>query len=354
MGGGQRRDALAGNGQALAQALCMAAQPPLFEAQCDGALQHRRAGQAIEQLGVGQRPQSLGRRGQIADAPGRCQHLGEAADIGHPLHPVERGQARLVLWREKAIAVVLDDEEVVRIRQTQQPVCRCQVQAVAGRVVQHRHGQIGPGLMCRRQRCEGVEVGAPGAARHRQQPDAGLAQAGEHHGPARVVHQHGVARLQLRADDQVERVGGAVGRQDVVWAGVNAEVGQTLAQGFAQAQVAAGVAVADLHGEPLGAVQAAQRGLQQRRVQPVGRQGAQPRRARGIGLEHAADQCGGVNRRLTRRRGRCRHGARRRHGLAHEEAALAPRLQQARRLELVVGGDDGMRADAVLARAVAH
>ena len=41
-------------------------------------------------------------------------------------------------------------------------------------------------------------------------------------------------------------------------------------------------------------------------------------------------------------------------GLAHEEAALRPRLHQAARLQQVVGADHGGRAHAVAARAIAH
>ncbi len=40
--------------------------------------------------------------------------------------------------------------------------------------------------------------------------------------------------------------------------------------------------------------------------------------------------------------------------IAHEEAALALGLHQALGLQLVVGGDHGVRAHALLARALAH
>jgi len=164
--------------------------------------------------------------------------------------------------------------------------------------------------------------------------------------------------LQLGADEEIQRVRGAVGGQDLGRAGVDAEVVQTLAQGRAQAPVAAGVAVTRLHGQGIGRVQAAQGRLQQRRVQPVGRQGAQARRACGVGLEHAADQRRGVHGRLARHGGGRRAGGvasgRGRPAFPHEEAALAARLQQAGRLQLVVGRDDGVWADAVLSGTVAH
>jgi hypothetical protein len=100
---------------------------------------------------------------------------------------------------------------------------------------------------------------------------------------------------------------------------------------------------------------AAQRALQHRGVEPVfGQRAHAGRRAGRRAVEHAADQRRGVHRRgWAAPRWRAAAGGCGR--VAHEEAALRPRLHQALGLQQVVGADHGGRAHALVAAcAVAH
>jgi hypothetical protein len=209
------------------------------------------------------------------------------------------------------------------------------------------------------QRAHHVQVRPVRPARHRQQAHAQAGQPRVFHRPAGLVDQHGIARLQQRARHDVQPVRGAQRGDDLARRAGHADVGQPVRQRLAQARVAGRVAVLQAGGAGAGRFgrhRAAQRGVQQRQVQPFGRQRAHAGRRQRVVLEHAADQRGRVHRRRAvraRRRGRAtqRFGRPR---LAHEEAALAARLHQPLRQQLVVGGHHRGRAHAVAARAVAH
>ena len=153
--------------------------------------------------------------------------------------------------------------------------------------------------------------------------------------------------------------------------GVDALAGQPRGQHAAQAGVALRLAIAHGGVEQLRRrADLAHGGGHEVGAQPVGRQHAHAGlRARVGGVEHAAHQRGGADRRVQAAGvgrvaecfgfdgcarlalGRC---GRPRHRVAHEEAALRPRLHQALRQQLVVGGHHGGRADPVQRRALPH
>lgn len=243
------------------------------------------------------------------------------------------------------------------MRQLQHLVRMRQVQRRAGRVVQHRHRHVHPRPVLLDQAAHHRHVGAVRAARHRQQPHAGLRQSGVLDRPARVVDQHRVARRQEGAGDQVQAVRRADGAHDLVGAGLHGDVQQPARQRAPQALVAQRLAVArqqrvvGLSGQP------AQRRLQQGQVQPFRGKRAQAGGAPRVRLEHAADQRAGVDggRQWRRRRGwgegrTDRQGA----GFANEKPSLLARLQQTLREQLVIGGHHRVGTDAVMARAVPH
>ena len=239
------------------------------------------------------------RRRDEADPPAGGQDLREAADVEAALEPVERGQPWRVRGRQMRVGVVLDDMEVVRLRQLQQLMRAGQRQHAAGRVVQHRDGHVQAGAVLARQRLHHRQVGPVGPARHRQQPHAQQRQPRVFDRPAGLVDQHRVARRQQRARDQIERLGRAQRGHDLARRGAHADIGQTLRQRLAQPRVARRLAVVQRGGAQLVLAAAgqhpAQRGLQHRRIQPGGRQGAQARAGPAAAAEYAADQRAGVD-----------------------------------------------------------
>ena len=207
----------------------------------------------------------------------------------------------------------------------------------------------------------------PGRARRRRAaPAAGACRARARRAystaqPGSSTSTASPARSSVRRDD-VERVRGADGGDDLRrrrrrrrWSASRG------ASARAQPRVAGRVAVLQRQSARAAGrwsrAQRARRAAAGRATRPasVPRPGGGLRAGR---LEHAADQRGGVDRqrRAAARRPRGAVGGRAAAAsrLAHEEAALRPRLDQALRQQLVVGGDHGARADAVAARALAH
>ena len=274
------------------------------------------------------------------------------------------------------VGVVLDDVEVVLLRQLQHAVRAGGRQAVARGVVQHAHADEQARRLARAGVCLAVarhhrQVGPVGAARHRQHAHAQRGQPRELDRPAGLLHQHRVAGAQQGAADDVQRLRGTHGGDDLRRVGVDALAGQPRGQHAAQAGVALRLAIAHGGVEQLRRrADLAHGGGHEVGAQPVGRQHAHAGlRARVGGVEHAAHQRGGADRRVQAAGvgrvaecfgfdgcarlalGRC---GRPRHRVAHEEAALRPRLHQALRQQLVVGGHHGGRADPVQRRALPH
>ncbi len=319
--------------------------------------------QRRQQLGVDQAIDQRRRRGEKADAPVRRQDLGEARDVDRALERVERGQARRVRRREVRVGVVLDDVQAELARQLQHAVRRLQAERGAGRVVQHRDGDVEARPRRRRLRLDQPphrrDVGPALAARHRQHAHAERGQARVLDRPAGLVDEDAVAGAQQRPGDDVERLGRADGGRRSGWARRRCRSRRAWSRapragaarrrdrrsagpprrlrGLAAARrIAAASIGASSHSAgsvPRPGIERLPGAWNMPRISAValfgsGRTGAA-----------AAAAAGAAAARL---------------GAAHEEAALPARLDQALRLQLVVGGDHRVRAHRVAARALAH
>ncbi len=367
-------------GQAQAHALGVAAQLALLDALRQGLLEDGRRGERGQQLGV-QQPlhQALG-RGEVAHPPVGREDLGEAVHVDGAAQPVQGRQARGVVGRDVAVGVVLDDVEAVPVGQLQDAVRMPRRQAVAGGVVQHAHAHEQLGRMGLAVARHHVQVRPLGAARHGQHAHAQRIEPREFHRPAGLLHHDRVAGLQQGAAHDVQGMCGADGGDDLRGFRRYAEVGQPPRERRAQSRVAPGLAIGQgtvLQRTPRG--DAAHGSEHEARVfEPARRKHAGARLGLGRGLvEHAADQGGGVDVRARHRQrsgaedrgprgrpawcGRGRAGGSARHRgrrplqrIAHEEPALAPRLHEALRQQLVIGGNHGVGAHALLTRAFTH
>ena len=189
------------------------------------------------------RSTSAARRGEEADAPVRRQDLREARDVDRALQPVERRQARQVRRREVRVGVVLDDLQVVRLRQLQHPVRAPERQRCAGRVVQHRHRDV-------QARAGARAAAAPsprGRGRRRRAAPAARAcparPAARTRPTSRARRPAPVAGAQQRARDDVERMRRADRGDDLRRRRRHAVVGEPRGERAAQPHVAGRVAV---------------------------------------------------------------------------------------------------------------
>ena len=139
--------------------------------------------------------------------------------------------------------VVLDDAEIVRLRQLQQAVRDRRRQRAAGRVLRRGVHQIQPRLVLARESGEAFQVGTIGPARHRQCNGAVRAQIGVEVEIAGIVDQHGIARLDQVAQRQVDRLRAAVGQQDAGRRRIDLQLREPRLQRLAQRQVAERMAV---------------------------------------------------------------------------------------------------------------
>jgi hypothetical protein len=87
------------------------------------------------------------------------------------------------------------------------------------------------------------QIGSIGTARHRQDTHAQRIKPGKLHGPARFLDHHAVAGAQQAAADDVQRMGGADGGDDLFGTGVQIERAQPLRERAAQARIAQRFAV---------------------------------------------------------------------------------------------------------------
>ncbi len=83
---------------------------------------------------------------------------------------------------------------------------------------------------------EDGDVRSVGIARHRQHLDALQAQIAEHVVVAGIVYQRRIAGLEQIADDEFERLAGALRQQDLARMGGDAEPGQHQRKMLAQRQ----------------------------------------------------------------------------------------------------------------------
>ena len=304
----QLHAARAGLGQPQAHAFGVAAQLPLLDAQRQRFFQDGRRGQGRQQLGVEQALGQIRRRRQVTHTPAGRQDLGETADIDGAAQTVQRTETGGMVGRNVAVGVVLDDVEVVPLRQLQQLVRAPWRQAVARGVVQHAHAHKQPGRMHLAVARHHFQVGPFGPARHRQHPHAQGGKPGKLHRPARLFDHHRVARLEQRAAHDVQRMRGAHGGHDLGRACRYIQVTQAARQRLAQTGVTQGLAIAE------GALlqRTARRHLAHRCQHKTGLfqpdTGKHPRtrlRQAGPLVEHAPDQRRGVDVRARGQGPRC-------------------------------------------------
>ena len=317
---------------------------------------------------------SEGWRRQKAHAPVRRQDLGEAADVDRALQAIERAQARRVLGRDVAVGVVLDDVEVVLVGQLQHAVRAARGQAVAGGVVEHAHADVELGLVHFAIRAITSRSG-PSALRgtgSRRMPSAvSRANSTAQPGSSTITWSPGA---QQRAADDVQRMRGADGRDDVFRRGMHAQASPASwkARGASRCRPCGSPYCSENSCSDRRAGHLAHRRRHESRLQPFGREHAHA----GLRLvadlvEHAADQRRRVDRRIGARRrqsrrsrpgcarliGIARLGRRLRRlaaALAHEEAAVLAGFHHALRQQLVVRGHHRRGAHALLLRALPH
>jgi hypothetical protein len=225
----------------------MAAQLALLHAQRQRFFQQAGRGQGAQQLGVQQALGQLGRRGQKTHAPVGSQNLGKATHVNGLAQTVQRAQAGGVRRRNVAVGVVFHHVKAVLVRQLQHTVGMARTQALTGGVVQHAHTdkQLGWCAGGRGLAVTGhhVQVRPQWATRHRQYAHTQRVQPGKLHCPTGFFHHHGVARLQQRAADHVQRMRSAHGRDDLTRRSVDVHPAQARRQGLPQTHVALGLTV---------------------------------------------------------------------------------------------------------------
>jgi hypothetical protein len=131
--------------------------------------------------------------------------------------------------------------------QLQQPVRLGQRERAACGVVGQRLGEEDLGLVRQQQGLEGVQVGPVRQARHPQHVHLGQFQFPKQRVVARRVDQNMVPCIQQVTDDEVQRMVGTLGQQELTRVGLDAAFVEQPGQCLAQRQVAPGCAVAMVH-----------------------------------------------------------------------------------------------------------
>ena len=305
---GQLHTAVAGLAQSGADAFSVAAQLALVNAVGQRFFQQCRGGQCGQQFGVQQAFDQMRRSSHEPHAPAGRQDFGETAHINRALQAVQRAQPGGVFRRKVAVGVVFNDVKVVLLGQLQHAVGAARADGRACGVVQHADADKQLGRIRLAVARHHSQVGAIGVARHRQDLHAQRPQARKLHSPAGFFHHHTVAGLQQRAADDVQRVRGPHGGDDLLGRHREVEGAQLVRQRAAQADVALGFAILQGPvGQRLGTRELAHGSRQERRHQPVRREHAHAGlRLHGSSaalpgshqrlVEHAANQLRGVNR----------------------------------------------------------
>ena len=243
----------------------------------------------------------------------------------------------------------------------------CRRQRGAGRVVQHRDGDV----QARPRRAPAAPRSGAASRRGRGRPSprgTGSTRRPSAASRAYSTDQPGsststrVAGAQQGARDDVQRLRRADGGDDLLGRGADADVrpGGCASARRSRCSPAGSPYCSDERAELRAALTLrsalASSGRSSHSAGSVPSPGIGLRARR---LEHAADQRGGADRAAGERGARRAAAPRRRRASsaqrsAHEEAALRARLDQALREQLVVGGDHRGRADLVPPRAFAH
>ena len=351
----QRIGAVRGLGQLGAQLLQVLGMPSLRQHSLDGALGIFRAADGGEDLEVGQILRQIGAAGHEAHAQRGRQRLGEAAQVERALEPVQRRQARRRGGAVVAEGIVLDQQQVVLLRQPQHRLRLGLRQVRARGVVRQRLREEEARAFGLEHVFQRLQVGAVRQARHAHDPGAGQVQLAQQRVVAGVVDQHHAARRHEVAHDQVHGLVGAVGQHDLLRVGVDAHVRQAPHEAVAQRRIAQPVAVAEQRAQP-AARHLVVRAVQPRPGQPFGRwEGVAhrqlPRLVAQLHAHEPDDVHGPAPRRVV---GALAALVGLVHGLLDEEARAAPGLHQPPGHQQLEGRDHRVLAVAARRRDLAQ
>ena len=288
-----------------------------------------------------------------------------------------------MLGRNVAVGVILHHVKIVLVCQLQNAMRTARGEAVARGVMKHADTDIELGLMRLAIPLHYLKIGAVRTARYWQDVHPHGRQTRKLYRPTRLLDHDRITGSQQRAADNIERMRGAHRGDDVLGHGVHIERGQLLGQQAAQAGIAQWLSVLERKILQITcAGHLAHRGRQKSGFQPLRRKHTHAwlRLVTDL-MEHAPNQCGGVNGRHaattaschTRRRPmrrtpvgrgafRCEVCRARVHAwgadctapVTHKESPVFARFDQALCLQLVVSSNDGGRTYRVLRGTLAH
>ena len=175
------------------------------------------------QLQLGQPADDLRAGHNMADAQRRRQRLREAADVDAVLQPRQLHQCLPALGMEVPIDIVLHHQKAVLGSPLHHPESRARRQRASGGVVKGAVADEEPaGLPILQRLIQRLQVRPVGVAPHPHGRAPGQPHQAHQGTVAGLVHQHPVARAYQKADHQIQRLGGAHRRQQLLGRHVDA------------------------------------------------------------------------------------------------------------------------------------
>ena len=177
-------------------------------------------------------------RGDIAAAHRRADSLGRAADLHDPAQAVERGEPRRRLGLEVGERVVLEDENVVLLGQSQHPMDGRRRGRRPGRVLHATAGQIETRATLGEQALELGDVGSVGRHRDGDALSAIGAQERMEIEVAGIVDDHRVVWTEEKATDKIERLRAGIGDDNLIGIRQHGSLGEADGEQLPQRRVA--------------------------------------------------------------------------------------------------------------------
>ena len=336
--------------QLVAHALEVLAPAPVDQRAKGQALGEVGRGQAGQHLQLGQILQQILLRRDVADPDVGRQRFGKTADVNHPVQLVQAGQRGVGFGVEVEVNVVLDNHEIVFIRQLQNAVQLRQLGGGAGRALQPRLGEEDLGAGGLDALFQHLQVPALWRTRRTNQARTDVAQRRQLVRVARLVDQHRVPRSNQAPNRQVQALAAALHQQHLLGLQRHFMLGQLVAHQVAQRRIALGVPIAaQIHF--LGR-QVAQAALEAIGKQPVA---GDPAAAGFAGHVAALEDAPHVPHRIEAV-GAARAGLGQRAGgtRPHKKARMGPRYEEAQRHQTVVGVNHGVDAHFVRSGELAY
>ncbi|ASY59069.1 hypothetical protein SS05631_b49770 (plasmid) [Sinorhizobium sp. CCBAU 05631] len=187
-------------------------------------------------LQIGERLDPLAGRDDEAAAHRRRQRLRKAADMHHPLEPFEGGKPRRRRLFEIGKNVVLDDRQSRLVGELQEAVGDKRRERRAGRIVEGGIGDVEARPVFFERRGKALDV-RPGR-RIGNADDFCLMRPEQRMKVevARIVDEHGSARLDEEAAEEVDRLGAGLRQHDLLRRGFDAVLRQTAGKERAERQ----------------------------------------------------------------------------------------------------------------------